>query len=196
MFVPVPAPVVEEKKPVIETVTVIVILPPSTVTDLEPEPSEVTTQKQGKLVDEPVVEVATEKVLTKINVPKIAAFKGAGPFKFELSLTNQEDLKVIKDPELAIGLKVFSQTPRICTVSTRFNESTGKYSISVKGIANGQCKITAVDKGSDDKFPTATEIKQTVTGIATKKIVSAKVVIPTPSPKPAITKAKFKPSKG
>jgi len=140
--------------------------------------------------------VATEKVLTKINVSKIAAFKGAGPFKFELSLTNQEDLKVIKDPELAIGLKVVSLTPRICTVSTKFNKSTGKYSISVTGIANGQCKITAVDKGSDDKFPTATEIKQTVTGIATKKIVSAKVVIPTPSPKPAITKAKFKPSKG
>jgi hypothetical protein len=192
----VPAPVVEEKKSVIETVTVIVILPPSTVTELKPEPSELTTQKLGKLVDGPFAEMAPAKVLTKISVPKIAAFKGAGPFKFALSLTNQEDVKAIKDPELAIGLKVFSQTPRICTVSTRFNKSTGKYSISVTGIANGQCKITAADKGSDDKFPTATEIKQAVTGIATKKIVSAKVVIPKPAPKPAISKAKFKPSKG
>jgi len=192
----VPAPVVEEKKSVIETVTVIVILPPSTVTELEPEPSELTTQKQGMLIDAPVVEMAQAKVLTKINIPKIAAFKGAGPFKFELSLTDQENLTVIKDPELAIGLKVFSQTPRICTVSTKFNKSTGKYSISVTGITNGQCKITAADKGSDDKFPTATEIKKTVTGIAKKKIVSTKIVIPTPSPKPAITKAKFKPSRG
>jgi hypothetical protein len=198
VFIPAPAPVVlptpvvEVTKPVVETVTVIVLPSPPTVA--EPVPAELTTQKQGKIVDAPVVEVAPEKVLTKISVPKIAAFKGAGPFKFALTLTDQEDSKAIKDPELAIGLKVFSQTPLVCKVSATFNKSTGKYSISVTGISNGQCRITAVDKGSDDKFPTATEIKQTITGIATKKTVSAKAVTPKPALKPGIKKAQFKPS--
>jgi hypothetical protein len=203
VFIPAPAPapvlvlppVPEEKKSVIETVTVIVVLPPATVIESAPEPAELTTQKQEKIVVAPVIEVAPEKVLTKISVPKMATFKGTGPFKFAIALMDQEDSKVIKDPELAIGLKVFSQTPAVCRVSAIFSKVTGRYSISVTGISNGQCRITAVDRGNDDKFPTATEIKQTITGIATKKTVIVKGVTPAPVQKPGIKKASFKPKK-
>jgi hypothetical protein len=62
----------------------------------------------------------------------------------------------------------------------------------VTGVSNGQCKITAIDKGTSDKYPTATEIKQTISGITAKKTVSAKAVKPTPAPKAAISKARFK----
>ena len=77
-----------------------------------------------------------------------------------------------------------------------FNKNTGKYAISVTGISNGQCKITAIDKGNDEKFPTATEIKQSITGITTKKSLNAKLVKPTPSPKPGVKKASYKLPKG
>jgi len=151
-----------------------------------------TTQSREVKVDEPVV----EKILTKIAVPKLPAFKGTGPFKFALGLTEQTSAAAIKDPDIAIGLKVISQTPTVCRVSTTFNKVTGKYSISVVGLSNGQCRITAVDKGNDEKFPTATEIKQTITGIAVKKTVNAKAVKPTPTPKPGVKKASYKPPQG
>jgi hypothetical protein len=109
---------------------------------------------------------------------------------------DQEDSTAIKDPELAMGLKIFSQTPSVCRVSAIFNKASGKYAISVTGISNGQCKITAVDRGNDEKFPTATEIKQTITGITPKRSVSIKSVKPTPAPKAGIKKASFKPTKG
>ncbi len=151
-----------------------------------------TTQSLEVKVDEPVV----GKILTKIAVPKLPAFKGAGPFKFALGLTEQTSAAAIKDPDIAIGLKVISQTPTVCKVATTFSKATGKYSISVVGITNGQCRITAVDKGNDEKFPTATEIKQTISGIAVKKTVSAKAVKPTPTPKPGVKNATYKPPKG
>ncbi|MFM9151207.1 MAG: hypothetical protein ACKOPU_02900 [Candidatus Planktophila sp.] len=169
--------------------TVIVVLPPVTIIDTPTAPAELTTQK----VEEKGVEPVREKVLTQIAVPKLPAFKGAGPFKFALGLTDKEDASALTNPELAVGLKVFSQTPLICKVSAVFNATTGKYSISVTGIANGQCKITAVDKGSDEKFPTATEIKQTITGITAKKVVTTKSAKPTPAPKPGIKQANYKP---
>ena len=192
----VPIPVPEEKKVEIETVTVIVVLPPAKVIDVPTPPADLTTQKSEVKVAAEAIEPVTEKVLTKIAVPKLAAFKGSGPFKFALGLTDQEDSSAIKDPELAIGLKVFSQTPLVCKVSATFNKNTGKYAISVTGISNGQCKITAIDKGNDEKFPTATEIKQSITGITTKKSLNAKLVKPTPSPKPGVKKASYKPPKG
>jgi hypothetical protein len=190
-----PEPVVEVKKPQVETVTVNVVLPPVITPDPVPVPAELTTQKQQKVVEEPVVELAPEKIFTKITVPKLAPFKGTGPFKFALALVDQEDATAIKDPELAIGLKVFSQTPSVCRVSATFNKSTGKYAISVTGISNGQCKITAVDKGSDEKSPAVTEIKQMINGITTKS-VSVKGIKPTPAPKAGIKKASYKPAKG
>ena len=191
----IPPPVVEEKKEdakVVETVTAKVVLPPVTIIEVPASPLDMSTQSREIKDVEPVV----EKILTKIAVPKLAAFKGSGPFKFALGLTDQEDSSAIKDPELAIGLKVFSQTPLVCKVSATFNKNTGKYAISVTGISNGQCKITAIDKGNDEKFPTATEIKQNITGITTKKSLNAKLVKPTPSPKPGVKKASYKPPKG
>ena len=159
-------------------------------------PAELTTQKQVKVIDVPSVEIAPEKVLTKITVPKLAQFKGSGPFKFVLALFDQEDSKVIKDPELAIGLKVFSRTPLVCKVSAKFNKATGKYSIRVTGISNGQCRITAVDQGSNEKFPSASKIKQVITGIKVKKTLSVKAVKPKPTLKPGVKKATFKSPKG
>ena len=88
---------------------------------------------------------------------------------------------------------MISQTPNVCRVAATFNKATGKYAISVIGISNGQCRITAVDKGNDEKFPTAIEIKQAITGISSKKTVNTKSVKPTPAPKPAVKNARFKP---
>jgi hypothetical protein len=191
----IPAPVVEEKKEVIkvlETVTVKLVIPPVTIIEPPVSPSEMTTQSREVKADEPVV----EKILTKIAVPKLAAFKGSGPFKFALGLSEQGSSAAIKDPDLAIGLKVISQTPSVCKVAATFSKATGKYSISVTGITNGQCRITAIDKGNEDKFPTAAEIKQTITGITVKKTVTAKAIKPTPTPKPGVKKASYKPPKG
>jgi hypothetical protein len=191
----IPPPVVEEKKEVVkvvETVTVKVVIPPVTIIETPVAPQDMSTQSREIKDDEPVV----EKILTKIAVPKLPMFKGTGPFKFALGLSEQGSSAVIKDPDIAIGLKVISQTPSVCKVATTFSKATGKYSISVVGITNGQCRITAVDKGNDEKFPTATEIKQTITGIAVKKTVNAKAVKPTPTPKPGVKKASYKPPKG
>ena len=191
----IPAPVVEEKKEVVkvvETVTVKVVIPPVTIIETPAGPQDMSTQSREIKDAEPVV----EKILTKIAVPKLPMFKGTGPFKFALGLSEQGSSAVIKDPDIAIGLKVISQTPSVCKVATTFSKATGKYSISVVGITNGQCRITAVDKGNDEKFPTATEIKQTITGIAVKKTVSAKAIKPTPTPKPGVKKASYKPPQG
>jgi hypothetical protein len=167
-----------------------VVLPPVTIIEMPAEPSELTTQKREVKVVEPVV----EKLLTKVTVPKLPAFKGAGPFKFALGLSEQANSAAIKDPDLAIGLKVISQTPNVCKVATTFSKATSKYSITVIGLSNGQCRITAVDRGNDEKFPTATEIKQTISGISTKKTVNTKVIKPTP--KPGVKNTSYKPPKG
>jgi hypothetical protein len=144
----------------------------------------------------PVVEPVVEKLLTKVAVSKVPTFNGTGPFKFTMGLSEQASSTTIKDPDIAIGLKVFSQTPTVCRVASTFNSATGKYAITVIGISNGQCRITAIDKGSDEKFPTATEIKQTIKGIAVKKTVNTKAVKPTPTPKPGVKNATYKQSKG
>jgi hypothetical protein len=191
----IPPPVVEEKKEVVkvvETVTVKVVIPPVTIIETPAAPLDMSTQSREIKDAEPVV----EKILTKIAVPKLPMFKGTGPFKFALGLSEQGSSAVIKDPDIAIGLKVISQTPSVCKVATTFSKATGKYSISVVGITNGQCRITAIDQGNEEKFPTATEIKQTITGIAVKKTVNAKVVKPTPTPKPGVKKASYKPPQG
>jgi hypothetical protein len=196
VVIPAPAPVVIPA-PVVETVSVIVVAPPVlTAPAPAPAPAELTTQKQVKVIDAPIVEVVPDKVLTKITVPKLAAFKGTGPFKFALALSEQASATPIVEPSLASGLKVISQTPNVCRVASTFNKGTGKYSITVIGISNGQCRITALDKGNDEKFPSATEIKQTITGIVSKKTVSAKNIKPTPAPKPGVKKASFTPPKG
>jgi hypothetical protein len=187
---------VEEKKEevkVVETATVKIVIPVVVIVETQTATGDLSAQKLEIKVVEPIVERVIEKILTKIVVPKLPTFTGAGPFKFALGLSQQENSAAIKDPDLAIGLKVISQTPNVCRVAATFNKATGKYAISVIGISNGQCRITAVDKGNDEKFPTAIEIKQAITGISAKKTVNAKGVKPTPAPKPAVKNARFKP---
>jgi hypothetical protein len=198
-----PAPITEEKKDekkedvkVVETVTARVSLPVVKIVETQTAPAELTTQKRETNPEEPIIEPVVEKLLTKVAVSKMPTFNGTGPFKFTLGLTEQASSTSIKDPDIAIGLKVFSQTPTVCKVASTFNPATGKYAISVVGISNGQCRITAVDRGNDEKFPTATEIKQTISGIVVKKTVTTKAVKPTPTPKPGVKNATYKSSKG
>ena len=177
---------------VVETVTAKVTLPVLTIIETQTAPAELTTQKRETNAVAPVADLVMEKLLTKVSVSKVPTFTGKGPFKFTLGLTDQESSMAIKDPEIAIGLKVISQTPTVCRVASTFNSATGKYSITVVGISNGQCRISAIDKGSDEKFPTATEIKKTIKGIVSKNTVNAKVVKPTPTPKPGVKNASYK----
>jgi len=182
--------------PVVETVTAIVVLPPIKIIETPLVVPEFTTQIREIKPTLTDVEPVAEKMLTKITVPKLPTFSGVGPFKFALGLSEKENSSAIKDPDLAMGLKVISQTPAVCKVATTFNKATGKYAITVVGLSNGQCRITAVDKGNDEKFPTATEIKRTITGITSKKTVPTKSVKPTPTPKPGVKNATYKGSKG
>jgi hypothetical protein len=64
----------------------------------------------------------------------------------------------------------------------------------VTGISNGQCKITALDKGGAEKFPTATEIKQVISGVPSKKITDVKGKKVKPAPKSGVKKVSYKPS--
>jgi hypothetical protein len=196
-----PAPITEDKKDekkedikVVETVTAKVTLPVVKIIETQTAPAELTTQKLETKPVEPLIQPVVEKMLTKVAVSKVPTFTGTGPFKFTLGLSEQANSAAIKDPDLAIGLKVISQTPAVCKVAATFNRTTGKYSITVVGISNGQCRISAFDKGNDEKFPTATEIKQTIKGIAPKTTVNAKAVKPTP--KPGVKNTSYKPPKG
>jgi len=191
----IPAPVTAPA-PVVETITVKVTLPVVPILETQTAPAELTTQKRETNSLEPIIEPVIEKLLTKVAVSKVPTFTGTGPFKFTLGLSEQANSAAIKDPDLAMGLKVISQTPAVCRVAATFNKTTGKYAITVIGIANGQCRISAIDKGNDEKFPTATEIKQTIKGIAPKTTVNAKAVKPTPTPKPGVKNTSYKPPKG
>jgi hypothetical protein len=199
VFIPAPstAPVpVTAPSPVVETITVKVTLPVVTILETQTAPAELTTQKLETKPIQPIIEPVVEKLLTKVAVSKVPTFTGTGPFKFTLGLSEQANSAAIKDPDLAIGLKVISQTPAVCRVAATFNRTTGKYAITVVGISNGQCRISAIDKGNDEKFPTATMIKQTIKGISSKSTVNAKSVKPTPTPKPGVKNASYKPPKG
>jgi hypothetical protein len=165
VFIPAPstAPVpVTAPSPVVETITVKVTLPVVTILETQTAPAELTTQKLETKPIQPIIEPVVEKLLTKVAVSKVPTFTGTGPFKFTLGLSEQANSVAIKDPDLAIGLKVISQTPAVCRVAATFNRTTGKYAITVVGISNGQCRISAIDKGNDEKLPTATMIKQTL----------------------------------
>ena len=133
-----------------------------TILETQTAPAELTTQKLETKPIQPIIEPVVEKLLTKVAVSKVPTFTGTGPFKFTLGLSEQANSVAIKDPDLAIGLKVISQTPAVCRVAATFNRTTGKYAITVVGISNGQCRISAIDKGNDEKLPTATMIKQTL----------------------------------
>jgi hypothetical protein len=166
------------------------------ISETQTAPAELTTQTRETKPEEPIIEPVVEKLLTKVAVSKVPTFTGTGPFKFTLGLSEQANSAAIKDPDLAMGLKVISQTPAVCRVAATFNRATGKYSITVVGISNGQCRISAIDKGNDEKFPTATEIKKTIKGIAPKTTVNANAAKPTPTPKPGVKNTTYKPPKG
>jgi hypothetical protein len=166
------------------------------ISETQIAPAELTTQTRETKPEEPIIEPVVEKLLTKVVVSKVPTFTGTGPFKFTLGLLEQVNSAAIKDPDLALGLKVISQTPAVCRVAATFNASTGKYSITVVGLSNGQCRISAIDKGNDEKYPTATEIKQTIKGIAVKKTINTKSAKPTPTPKPGVKNTTYKPPKG
>ena len=206
IFVPVPrSPIeivkpekpedVKPEKPQVETVTAKVFVAPIKISETPTVPSELTTQLKEIKKIEALASPVTGKILTKIAVPKLPAFKGAGPFTFAIGLAEQGNTSLITDSSLAVGVKVSSQTPKTCSVSVKFNKQTSTYTVNVAGISNGECKITAIDKGTSEKFPTVTEIRKTISGISAKKTVSAKAIKPPPTQKAVVTKAGYKPKR-
>jgi hypothetical protein len=183
------------EKPQVETVTAKVLIAPIKISETPTVPAELTTQIKEIKKIEAVAPTVTGKILTRIAVPKLPAFKGAGPFTFAIGLAEQGNTNLIKDSSLAAGVKVSSQTPKTCSVSVKFNKQTSKYTVNVTGVSNGECKITAIDKGTSEKFPTVSEIRKTISGISVKKTVSAKAVNPPPTQKAVITKAEYKPKR-
>jgi hypothetical protein len=183
------------EKPQVETVTAKVLIAPIKISETPTVPAELTTQIKEVKKIEAVAPTVTGKILTRIAVPKLPAFKGAGPFTFAIGLAEQGNTNLIKDSSLAAGVKVSSQTPKTCSVSVKFNKQTSKYTVNVTGVSNGECKITAIDKGTSEKFPTVSEIRKTISGISVKKTVSAKAVNPPQTQKAVITKAEYKPKR-
>jgi len=183
------------EKPQVETVTAKVLIAPIKISETPTVPAELTTQIKEVKKIEAVAPTVTGKILTRIAVPKLPAFKGVGPFTFAIGLAEQGNTNLIKDSSLAAGVKVSSQTPKTCSVSVKFNKQTSKYTVNVTGVSNGECKITAIDKGTSEKFPTVSEIRKTISGISVKKTVSAKAVNPPPTQKAVITKAEYKPKR-
>ena len=149
-------------------------------------------QSQKVVPQEPIKVI--EKVAIKLTPSKLPAFKGAGPFTFSLGVKEASTAAQVKDPGVAAGVRVFSQTPTVCKVVSTFDKETGKYSIRVVGVANGECRITAIDNGGEENFPTATEIKQKITGIQSSKSATTSLKKSKES-KPGIKKASYSPVK-
>jgi hypothetical protein len=124
----------------------------------------------------------------------VPAFKGAGPFKFSLGVKEENSAATFSDPNVAAGVKVISQTPAICKVVSTFDKVSGRYAVSVQGISNGTCRITAIDSGSEENYPTATEIRQQITGIVPQKNIKSSAKNP-PTKQSGVSKASFTPKK-
>ena len=134
-----------------------------------------------------------DRVIVKIAASKVPAFKGAGPFKFSLGVKEEGGASAISDPNIAEGVKVISQTPAICKVVSTFNKVSGRYTVSVQGISNGVCRISAIDSGGPENYPTSTEIRQQITGIAPQKNIKSSAIKP-PAKKSGISKASYTPN--
>ena len=178
----------DEKK--VESSTAIIVIEPVLVEDKKSAPAEIKTQEikpvQSVKEDEPVV--------VKIATSKVPSFKGVGPFKFSLGVKEANSSSSISDPTIAAGVRVISQTPLICKVVSTFDKKSGKYSVSVQGISNGTCRITAIDNGGEENYPAATEISQKITGIIPQKNTRTVAKKP-PAPKSGVSKASFKAKK-
>jgi hypothetical protein len=174
----------------IDSATVVVVISPVIKEEVKAAPAELKSQEIKR--SEPLK--IEERAIVKIAPSKVPVFKGTGPFKFSLGVKEEGSATTVSDPNVAAGVKVISQTPAICKVVSSFNKESGRYTVSVQGLANGTCRITAIDSGSDENYPTATEIRQKITGIVAQKNIksSAKKL---PAKKSGIKKASFTPKK-
>ena len=195
-FSPAPAaPIVEDKErkideKKIDSSTAIIVIEPDLVEEKITAPAEIRAQEI-----KPVQAVTIEnRAVVKITASKIPSFKGVGPFKFSFGVKEASNSSAISDPAVAAGVRVISQTPLICKVVSTFDKKSGKYSVSVKGISNGTCRITAIDNGGEENYPAATEISQKITGIIPQKN-SRTVAKKPPIPKSGVSKASLKPKK-
>jgi hypothetical protein len=164
---PAAPPVEAEKKTSVvekETVTAIIVVPPVLTPEPQLPPAEITTQILGN----PEPTAVTAKVVTRMVATKLSKTKTAGAYSFALGMFEQGSTKAITDSELVAGVKVLSKTPKVCTVSTSFDQKSSKYVIRVKGVSNGQCLISAIDRGSEVKAGSSLQIKQQVTNIVRK----------------------------
>jgi hypothetical protein len=178
----------DEKKT--ESATAIVVIEPVLVEEKKSAPAEIKTQEI-----KPVLSVREDdRVTVKIATSKIPSFKGAGPFRFSLGVKEASNSAAISDPAIAAGVRVISQTPLICKVVSTFDKKSGRYSVSVQGVANGTCRITAIDTGGEENYPAATEISQKISGIIPQKKTRTVAKKP-PAPKSGVSKASFKPKK-
>ena len=179
---------IDEKK--IDSSTAIVVIAPVLVEEAKTAPAEIKAQ-EIKAMQSAKEE---DRIVIKIAASKIPTFKGVGPFKFSLGVKDISSSSAISDPAVAAGVRVISQTPLICKVVTTFDKKSGRYSVSVQGISNGNCRITAIDNGGEENYPTTTEISQKISGIISQKNARTLAKKP-PVPKSGVSKASFKPKK-
>jgi hypothetical protein len=172
----------------IDSATVVVVAP-VLIEETKTAPAELKSQVV-KISESAKVD---DRVIVKIAPSKVPAFKGAGPFKFSLGVNEEGGASAISDPSIAEGVKVISQTPAICKVVSTFNKVSGRYAVSVQGIANGVCRITAIDSGSTENYPTATEIRRQITGIAPQATIKLSLKKP-PAKKSGVNKASYTPN--
>jgi hypothetical protein len=180
----------EVKKEVkkIDSETALVVIKPVLKEEIKTAPAELKIQELKRVEPEKI----EDRVIVKIATSKVPAFKGTGPFKFSLGVKEENSATTVSDPNVAAGVKVISQTPAICKVVSTFNKESGKYAVSVQGLANGICRITAIDSGGEENYPTATEIRQQITGIVPQKNIKLSVKKP-PAKKSGVNKASFVP---
>jgi hypothetical protein len=174
----------------IDSATVIVVISPVIKEEIKVAPEELKSQEIKKSESSKI----EERVIVKISPSKVPAFKGSGPFKFSLGVKEEGSAKPVSDPSIAAGVKVISQTPAICKVISTFDKNSGRYAVSVQGISNGICRITAIDSGGEENYPSATEIRQQITGIVPQKNIKSSAKKP-PAKKSGVNKASFTPKK-
>jgi len=73
-----------------------------------------------------------------------------------------------------------------------FDKESGTYVVSVQGLNNGVCRITAIDSGSPENYPAATEIRQQITGIVPQKNIKLSLKKP-PVKKSGVSKVSYTP---
>jgi hypothetical protein len=174
----------------IDSATVVVVISPVIKEEIKAAPAELKSQE----IKRSVLLKTEDRAIVKIAPSKVPAFKGAGPFKFSLGVKEENSAATVSDPNVAAGVKVISQTPAICKVVSTFDKASGRYAVSVQGISNGTCRITAIDSGSEENYPTATEIRQQITGIVPQKNIKSSAKKP-PAKKSGVNKASFTPKK-